>query len=68
MSKAGRWQEMGDLVDDELLDAVAVVAEPDKVAAEIERRYGDLFTRLQLYVKGPLSDEVRRTVVGELRG
>lgn len=68
MSKASRWREMGDLVDDELLNAVAVVAEPDEVAAEIERRYGDVFTRLQLYVKGPLSDDVRRTVVADLRG
>jgi probable F420-dependent oxidoreductase len=68
MSKAGRWREMGDLVDDELLDAVAVVAEPDKVAEEIQRRYGDVFTRLQLYVKGPLSDDVRRIVVADLRG
>jgi probable F420-dependent oxidoreductase len=68
MSKAGRWREMGDLVDDELLNTVAVVAEPSGVAAEIERRYGDLFTRAQLYVKGPLSDDVRRAVVAELRG
>jgi probable F420-dependent oxidoreductase len=42
MSKRGQWVEMGALIDDQMLDAFAVVAEPGKVAGEIASRYGDL--------------------------
>ena len=40
MSKEGRWAEMGDLIDDEMLDAFAVVAPPDEVAAGADRPLG----------------------------
>jgi probable F420-dependent oxidoreductase len=42
MSKRGQWVEMGSLIDDEILNAFAVVAEPGKVGSEIASRYGDL--------------------------
>ena len=45
MSKQGRWQEMGELVTDEILAAFAVVAEPDQVADQIIARYGDIVDR-----------------------
>ncbi len=35
-----RWERMGDLVDDELLDAFAVIGPAAKVADELARRYG----------------------------
>ena len=54
MSKAGRWTEMRDLIDDDILDAFAIVAAPGQVAAAIGKRYGDLFTRVHLYLKAPL--------------
>ena len=38
LSKEGKWQEMGTLIDDELLNSLAVVAEsPKKVAEEIQK-------------------------------
>jgi probable F420-dependent oxidoreductase len=46
LSKQGRWEEMGGLVDDALLREFAVVAEPARVAEEIERRLGGLADRL----------------------
>jgi probable F420-dependent oxidoreductase len=42
MSKRGQWVEMGGLVDDDILNAFAVVAEPGKVADTIAARYGGL--------------------------
>ncbi|MBO0677425.1 LLM class F420-dependent oxidoreductase [Mycolicibacterium sp. S2-37] len=38
LSKAGRWDEMGSLIDDAMLDAFAVVAPPDDVAAKLRLR------------------------------
>ncbi len=46
MSKKGLWVEMGDLIDDDILDAFAVVAPPEQIPAAIERRYGGLVDRL----------------------
>ena len=63
MTKAGRWKEMGAVIDDDVLNTFAVVAEPDDVAAEVLRRYGGIFTRLHLYLKTPLD----RDVVSRLR-
>lgn len=58
MTKAGRWEEMGDLIDDDMLNAFAVVAEPDRVAAEVLRRFDGIFTRLHLYLKAELDGDV----------
>jgi hypothetical protein len=40
---------MATLVDDDVVNAVAVVGGPDEVALELLRRYGDLFSRCSLY-------------------
>ena len=45
MSKQGRWQEMGELITDDILESFAVVAEPDQVADQIISRYGDIVDR-----------------------
>lgn len=52
LSKSDRpdkWAVMGDLIDDDALNAFAVVAEPDRLAAEILRRFGDLIDRVSFY-------------------
>ena len=49
LSKRGMWKEMGDVIDDEMLDAFAVVAEPSDVPARIAERFGGSLDRLQFY-------------------
>ena len=49
MSKEGKWKEMGELINDDILDAFAVVAEPEQIAAELNERYGDIVQRLSFY-------------------
>jgi probable F420-dependent oxidoreductase len=49
LTRSDRWSEMGALIDDEVLDAFAVVAEPADVAPQLVARYGDIFTRATLY-------------------
>jgi probable F420-dependent oxidoreductase len=49
LSKQGRWDDMGALIDDEMLDAFAVVAEPDQVAARLLERFGDVVGRVSFY-------------------
>jgi probable F420-dependent oxidoreductase len=68
MSLQGRWQEMGTIIDDEVLNAFAVVAEPGAVAAELLRRYGDVMTRMSLYTPYALDPAVTAQIVADLRG
>ena len=49
LSKRGDWTTMGGLIDDELLDALAVVAPPGQVGARVEERFGDLVDRFGFY-------------------
>src|SRR3954470_14981820 len=38
LSKQGKWVEMGNLIDDEILNTFAVVGEPEKIAPELSNR------------------------------
>ncbi len=49
LSRTGRWDDMAALIDDDALTAFAVAGEPDRVAPELLRRYGDIMTRMTLY-------------------
>jgi probable F420-dependent oxidoreductase len=49
MSKEGRWAEMGELIDDEVLDAFAVVGEPERIGPGLSERYGDVIDRISFY-------------------
>ncbi|MFN8050577.1 MAG: LLM class F420-dependent oxidoreductase [Acidimicrobiales bacterium] len=49
MSKEGKWKEMGDLIDDEILDTFAVIAEPAGIAPAFTARFGDVVDRLSFY-------------------
>ena len=49
LSKQGKWVEMGTLIDDEILNTFAVVGEPEQIAPELHRRYGDVIQRISFY-------------------
>lgn len=49
LSKQGKWAEMGGLIDDEILNTFAVVGEPESIAPELHRRYGDVISRISFY-------------------
>jgi probable F420-dependent oxidoreductase len=48
LSKIGGWDEMGALIDDDVLDAFAIVGTPAEVADTLHRRFGGLFDRVAL--------------------
>jgi probable F420-dependent oxidoreductase len=49
MSRRQEWIQMGELIDDDVLDAFAVSGNPAEVAAGIGQRFGDIATRVSLY-------------------
>jgi probable F420-dependent oxidoreductase len=48
MSRQGKWDEMTDLITDEMLHEFAVVGEPDEVATGVLERYGDIVSSISL--------------------
>lgn len=66
LSKQGQWEEMGTRVTDEILEQFAVVAEPQRIAAELKKRFGGTIDRL--FCTFPFAnDEDRRACIEELR-
>jgi probable F420-dependent oxidoreductase len=68
MTKAGQWDQMAELIDDEMVKAFAVVGTPEEAVAELRRRYGDICTRVTMTLPpdadperwGALFDELRK--------
>ncbi len=49
LSKRGEWVQMGELIDDDVLSAFAIVAPLDEVASEVRKRFGGLVDRFSFY-------------------
>ncbi len=68
MSKEGKWEEMGTLIDDEILTTFAVVGEPETIAPELHRRYGDVISRLSFYAPYAGNRDRWQRVLQDIRG
>jgi probable F420-dependent oxidoreductase len=64
LSRAQRWDEMAALVDDEMLDAYAVIGTHDEIAAKLKARFAGLATHLEFRV--PVTDEADKARLREL--
>jgi probable F420-dependent oxidoreductase len=67
LSKKGGWVEMGNLVTDEILNTFAVVAEPEEIAPELLRRYGDIVQRVSFYAPYKSDPDRWRSVLAALQ-
>ncbi|MGF1596327.1 MAG: LLM class F420-dependent oxidoreductase [Acidimicrobiales bacterium] len=67
LSKQGRWEEMGTIIDDEVLNTFAVVGEPEAIAPELHRRYGDVIQRISFYAPYKADPERWRRVMADLK-
>lgn len=71
LSKRGKWDEMTDVVPDEALEEVGVMAKVGDLGKAIRDRYGDRVQRVGLYSLGSVLDidpEARRQVVSDIKG
>ena len=69
MARENKWEEMGNLVTDDMLEAYAVVAKPDALPSALKKRYGGKVDRIQIdetWFDG-LSDEQVGTLVTQIR-
>jgi probable F420-dependent oxidoreductase len=67
LSKQGKWDDMGDLIDDEILNTFAVVGPPEHIAPELGRRYGDVVSRISFYAPYESEPERWRAVVDGIK-
>jgi probable F420-dependent oxidoreductase len=67
LSKRGEWAAMAALISDEVLDAFAVIAEPEDVAARVRQRFGDMIDRFSFYAPYHLEPETWAEVLAGFR-
>ncbi len=63
LSKRGDWVKMGELIDEDVLNAFAVVAPLDQVAGEVRSRFGEIVDRFSFYAPYKVDPEMWKTVV-----
>jgi probable F420-dependent oxidoreductase len=67
LSKRGEWVKMGELIDDEVLNAFAVVAPIDGVAPLVKARFADVVDRFSFYAPYEMEPALWRTVLEGFR-
>lgn len=67
LSKVGEWGQMGALIDDEVLNAFAVVAPPDGVAVALRDRCAGAIDRALVMFPQAISVATVTTVLEDLR-
>jgi probable F420-dependent oxidoreductase len=67
LSKQGRWDDMGDLVDDDVLGAFAVVARLDEVADALRSRCAGVIDRVMPAFPAGLSENAIDAVLDQVR-
>jgi probable F420-dependent oxidoreductase len=67
LSKQSEWVKMGELIDDEVLDAFAVVCPLDEVGTRIKARYGDVIDRFSFYIPYEMDAEAWSAVLAGFR-
>ncbi|MFF3561613.1 TIGR03617 family F420-dependent LLM class oxidoreductase [Streptomyces sp. NPDC002574] len=67
MSVRGQWQEMGRLVDDDVLDTFALHGEPGAVGRALRERFGGLYTRVSVSFSHDADDTLALDVLASAR-
>ncbi len=49
LSREGKWNEMTLLINDEMLETIAIVGEPQEIGRIVKKRYGDVYRSVYLY-------------------
>ena len=68
LSLQGEWDQMGSLIDDEILEAFAVVAPIDTVASKIRDRCDGVIDRVLVGFPSATPEDTVIAVLAELRG
>jgi probable F420-dependent oxidoreductase len=68
LSKQGRWEDMGRLIEDDVLDAFAVVSEdPARIPARLGERFSGLVDRMSFYGLAGVDSSALTPLVAQLK-
>jgi probable F420-dependent oxidoreductase len=67
LSRRQEWAAMGSLITDDVLNEFAVAGAPQQVAAAIQRRFGDMISRVSLYTPYRADPSAVAAVTASLR-
>ena len=68
LSKQGRWEDMGRLIDDDMLHTIAACGSPRDIAAHIRDRVAGVSDRVCIYQPGPIAVQSLAAIVDALNG
>jgi probable F420-dependent oxidoreductase len=68
LSKQGRWEDMGRLIDDDMLHTIAACGSPSEIAAHIRDRVAGVSDRICVYQPGPIAVDALAAIVDALNG
>ncbi|MGA8726773.1 MAG: LLM class F420-dependent oxidoreductase [Acidimicrobiales bacterium] len=57
LSRRGEWDEMGELIDDDVLGTFAVIGELEVIADRVRERFGDIVDRFNVYAPHGIAPE-----------
>ncbi len=67
LSKEGRWDELGQHIDETFVEAFATVGEPQEIAGKLRERYGAHADRLAIYAPYAAPDSMWRDILRGLK-
>jgi probable F420-dependent oxidoreductase len=68
LSRRQEWAAMGQLITDDVLNAFAIAGAPERVAAELLARFGDIVDRISLYTPYAPEPEPLATLTAAMLG
>jgi probable F420-dependent oxidoreductase len=68
LSKRGNWHEMGSLIPDELVEAMAVIGTPEEAGRALNERWADVASSISLYAPYEADPSVWPIVAAAARG
>lgn len=67
LSKEGRWEELGNHIDQSFLDAFVTTGEPEDIAPMLLQKYGEHADRLAIYAPYAAPDAMWSSIISQLK-
>ena len=68
LSKLGKWDELGQHIDQQFVDAFATTGTPGEIAGKLKDKYGAEADRLAIYAPYAAPDSMWSDIISELKG
>ena len=67
LSKEGRWDALGDYIDEDFLDAFTTRGAPGEIAGKLREKYGEHADRLAIYAPYAAPDDMWSKIIAALK-